>query len=253
MNKTEVKRKISSIILPVIAVMVLLAIWQLIVIVKQIPAWQMPLPTEIIKAMFLNFGELLPNILYTYINIVLGFILAIIVGLVLGILISSNKMTGIILTPYINLLCMIPLITIVPLLMLWMGFGRNVKLITIVIQAFPIMNLNCCVAFANVDPVRLELMDSLKASKVKKFLHCILPSSVPGVFTGIKLASILSVIACISAEMTGGSDGLGACINNYVAYMKMPQAFSCIFYIMIIGLILYGIVGAIESKLLEKR
>lgn len=253
MNKTEVKRKISSIILPVIAVMVLLAIWQLIVIVKQIPAWQMPLPTEIIKAMFLNFGELLPNILYTYINIVLGFILAIIVGLVLGILISSNKMTGIILTPYINLLCMIPLITIVPLLMLWMGFGRNVKLITIVIQAFPIMNLNCCVAFANVDPVRLELMDSLKASKVKKFLNCILPSSVPGVFTGIKLASILSVIACISAEMTGGSDGLGACINNYVAYMKMPQAFACIFYIMIIGLILYGIVGAIESKLLEKR
>lgn len=253
MNKTEVKRKISSIILPVIAVMVLLAIWQLIVIVKQIPAWQMPLPTEIIKAMFLNFGELLPNILYTYINIVLGFILAIIVGLVLGILISSNKMTGIILTPYINLLCMIPLITIVPLLMLWMGFGGNVKLITIVIQAFPIMNLNCCVAFANVDPVRLELMDSLKASKVKKFLNCILPSSVPGVFTGIKLASILSVIACISAEMTGGSDGLGACINNYVAYMKMPQAFACIFYIMIIGLILYGIVGAIESKLLEKR
>lgn len=253
MNKAEIKRKISSIILPVIAVIVLLAIWQIIVVVKKIPAWQMPLPTEIVKAMFLNFDELLPNILYTYTNIMIGFLLAIAVGLILGIFISSNKMAGVVLTPYINLLCMIPLITIVPLLMLWMGFGRNVKIITIVIQAFPIMNLNCCVAFANVDPVRLELMDSLKASKIKKFIHCILPSSVSGVFTGVKLASILSVIACISAEMTGGSDGLGACINNYVAFMKMPQAFACIFYIMIIGLILYGIAGAIESKILAKR
>lgn len=213
----------------------------------------MPLPSEIIKAMFSSFAELAPNILYTYTNIIIGFLLAIFIGLILGILISSNKMAGIILTPYINLLCMIPLITIVPLLMLWMGFGRNVKLIAIVIQAFPIMNLNCCVAFSNVDPVRLELMDSLKATKIQKIFCCILPSSVAGVFTGIKLASILSVIACIGAEMTGGSDGLGACINNYVAYMKMPQAFACIFYIMIIGLILYGIIGAIESKLLAKR
>mgnify|MGYP000545060279 CR=1 FL=1 len=253
MKKISVKNTLLSIILPVSVVILILAVWQAVVVVKSIPAWQMPKPTEILSVMVLGIGELLPNILYTYTNVVIGFLLAITIGFFLGIAITSNKMAGIILTPYINLLCMIPLITIVPLLMLWMGFGRNVKIITIIIQSFPIMNLNCCIAFANVDSVRLELMDSLKATRVQKYMHCIIPSAVPGIFTGIKLASILSVLACVNAEMTGGNNGLGACINNYVAYMKMPQAFACIFFIMILGLIMYGIVSMIETKLLSKR
>lgn len=253
MYKNKIIERAKAIILPLIAIILALVIWQVVIIVNNIPEWQMPRPTEIFKTMFGSFQDIKGSLFYTYSNIFIGFVIAVILGVFLAAIINSNKLAGITLTPYINLLCTIPLITIVPLLMLWMGLGRNVKILTVVIQSFPIMNLNACVAFANTDPMRLELMSSLKASKVKKFFYCILPDSVSGVFTGVKLAAILSILAEVSAEMTGGNKGLGAFINNSVAYMKMSEAFASIFYIAIFGFVLYYIITFIENKLMKNR
>jgi NitT/TauT family transport system permease protein len=228
-------------------------LWQIAIPAFDIPAWKLSSPTEIGKALVRDYKDILPAVFYTYTNVLVGFALAMTIGLTLGSLITSNKLLGTILTPYVNLLCTIPLITIVPLLMLWFGIGRPIIITTIIIQSFPIMNFNCCVAFANVDPLRLELMDSFKVSKIKRLYYCILPDAVPGVFTGIKLSAILSILSSVAAEMTGGNQGLGAQINVFVAFMKMPQALACILYIALLGLVLYYFISHIEDKIMRKR
>ncbi|MDR0886006.1 MAG: ABC transporter permease [Clostridiales Family XIII bacterium] len=247
------KRKISSFLLPAAAVIILFILWEISISIFAIPAWKLSRPTEIAMALFRDYKEILPAVFYTYTNVIIGFVLAMTVGLSLGSFINGNKLAGVTLTPYVNLLCTIPLITIVPLLMLWFGIGRPIIILTIVIQSFPIMNFNCCVAFANVDPLRLELMDSFKVGKLKRLYYCILPDAIPGVFTGIKLSAILSILSSITAEMTGGNQGLGAQINVFVAFLKMPQAMACIFYIALLGLVLYYSISHIEARIMKTR
>jgi len=137
------------------------------------------------------------------------------------------------------------------MLMLVFGLGSQVKIITIVIQAFPLVNMNAATAFLNVDPTKLELMKSLKASRVQQFRYCILKDALPGVFTGIKLAAIMSMLGGVTAEMTGGSSGIGARISYFMGFSKTPEALSCILYIVFLGVLLYGGVCLLEKLLVK--
>jgi NitT/TauT family transport system permease protein len=227
-------------------------IWRLLVIGLEVPEWQLPDPLAILKAMSGDFDTIAPHLLVTYGNVLAGFAIAVALGLSLAVVINFNASIGITLTPFINLLCIIPLITVVPLLMLWVGFGSEAKLIAVVLQSFPIVNLNALAAFASVTPLRLELMQSMKASKFQQMRYCIFPDSLPGIFTGVKLAAVLALIAEITSEITGGNNGLGAQIIQYTQYMKMPQAFACVFYTALFGIALYQLLSLVEGKLVKR-
>lgn len=241
----------SMVLPPVILFAGLLSFWQYSCVRHHISIWLLAKPTDVAAAFSRSFHKLLPNILVTYSNTLIGFALAVVIGLGLAVLIASFKTLGTALTPLIVALCCVPMVTLVPMLMLLFGLGNNVKIMTVVIQAFPIINMNAVVAFVNTDPTRLELMQSLKASKVQTFHCCILKDSLPGVFTGIKLASIMSMIAEISAEMTGGNTGLGNRISYFIQFSKNAEAISCVVYIAALGILLYGGISLLERKLLK--
>lgn len=130
-----------------------------------------------------------------------------------------------------------------------MGIGPVPKILTIVIQCFPIVNMNACVGFANVDPTRIELMQSVKATKVQMYRYCIFRDAMPNIFTGIRLASVLAMISGVAAELCGGTGGLGNRISNLLALSKTSEAFGCLIYIIILGLLIYGLVSKLEKKL----
>ena len=236
---------------PILLIGLLLVIWQTMCTVNGVPMWMLAKPTDIASVFFQNTQELLPHIGVTYFNIIIGFLLSVIIGIGLAILISSFPTFGSAVTPIIVALCCVPVITLVPMLMLVFGLGSQVKIITIVIQAFPLVNMNAATAFLNVDPTKLELMKSLKASRVQQFRYCILKDALPGVFTGIKLAAIMSMLGGITAEMTGGSSGIGAKISYFMGFSKTPEALSCILYIVFLGVLLYGGVCLLEKLLVK--
>jgi NitT/TauT family transport system permease protein len=155
------------------------------------------------------------------------------------------------LTPYVLLLVTTPIITLVPLLMLWMGFGINTRILTVLIQAFAIINLNSCTGFLNVPTLRHELMDTFGASRIQRFFHVTLPTALPDVFTGLRLATIFSTTTCISAEYVGGNMGLGSQIIMYSQFLKTTESFACIFYVAIIGLFFYQLVGVAQNRIIK--
>jgi NitT/TauT family transport system permease protein len=250
-QKKAKSEKIASVLAPTLAIILILAIWQGAVVVLQIPSWQLPKPTDVFISMATDFKTFLPHIVRSYSTIILGFFFSTIIGIMLAAVLNNFKLLGVALTPYINLLCTTPVITLVPLLLLMFGFGQWVLVFAVALQAFPILNMNAVTGFANVETIRLELMSSLRANRIQTFFYCTLPASLPSVFTGMKLSGIFATTACISSEFTGGSEGLGAQIIAYTQFMKMDKAFACIFFVAIIGLILYTLTSYLETKMIK--
>ena len=240
---------IALVVPAVVLLSALVGYWQYYCVKNNIPTWMIAKPSDIFDALTTSFGETLPYLLSTYGNILIGFIIAVVVGLALAILLSNSKIMAMAITPLMVILCCVPMVTLVPLLLVIIGTGNTPKIITIVIQCFALVTMNASVGFANVDPARLELMQSMKATRYQTFRYCMLPDALPSIFTGIKLSSVLAMISGVSAEMSGGSGGLGNQISYLVGYSRMPEAFSCILYVAVFGLLLYLAISILEKKL----
>jgi NitT/TauT family transport system permease protein len=244
-------KKIIGFISPAFMFILLFGVWEGIVRILGIPKWLLPMPSAIFTTMIVNFGDFLPHILMTVGTVLLGFVIAVPIGLLLASIITSSKIVSGALSPYITFLVTTPLITLVPLLMLIMGYGMNVRVVTVIIQSFAVVNMNACTGFLNVPVMRTELMQSLGASRLQTYFKMMLPSAAADIFTGIRLSAIFATTACISAEYVGGNTGLGSQIIKYSQFLKTTESFACIFYVAIIGLIMYGIISLVQKKILS--
>lgn len=245
------KKRITSIVAPLVTFLLAFGFWEIMCRVKDIPKWFLPAPTDIIKAMVLNFGEYWPHILVTLEVVLVGFLITIPVGLLLATLITSSPIVSAALSPYVTFLVTTPMICLIPLLMLMLGYGLTLRITVVVIQSFAIINMNACTGFLNVPTMRKELMQSMGASRVKTYFKMSLPSAATDIFTGIQLAAIMATTGCISVEYNAGNTGLGSQIIKYSQYMKVADSFACIFYVMIIGIFLYALVTFAQKKIVS--
>jgi len=235
---------------PIFLFFILYALLELIVYVFNISTWIFPSPTEVFSAFINNlFNLILPNLIITVQEILIGFIIGVPIGIIVAAFITAFKILDIALTPYIILLVTTPMLSFIPLLMVWLGFGMEVKIIAVIVQTFPIVMMNSATGFNNVDELKLELMTSLGANRLQRFFKVILPSSLPHVFTGIKLGGIFATITAITAEFVGGNAGIGYLITTSTSYIRTSLAFSSILSVAIIGIALYFTISFVEKKI----
>ena len=232
----NVKKKVTSIVAPVVTFLLIFAIWEIACRVNEIPAWFLPMPSEIFRSMIVDFGEYWPHLLVTLQCVLTGFLIAIPVGLLLATLITSFPLLNAAMSPYITFLVTTPLVSLIPLLMLMMGYG---------------MNMHACTGFNNVPTLRRELMQSVGASRFQSYRMMILPSAATDIITGLRLAAIFATTTCISVEYNAGNTGLGSQIIKYSQYLQTTQSFACIFYVTVIGLIMYGLITLIQKKIVN--
>lgn len=245
------KNKLISFLAPVVSFLLIFSLWEIACTVNEVPTWFLPKPTEIFCSMVVDFPEFWPHILVTFEVVLMGFLIAIPVGLLLASLVTSFPLVNAALSPYITFLVTTPLISLIPLLMLMMGFGLNMRITTVVIQSFAVINMNACTGFNNVPTIRRELMQSMGADPIKTYLKMTLPSAASDIFTGVRLAAIFATTTCISVEYNAGNTGLGSQIIKYSQYLKTTQSFACIFYVTIIGLIMYGLISFAQKKIIS--
>lgn len=248
MKKT--KNAILSVLAPVLVFALLFGFWEFMCVKNEIPAWLLPSPSRIFTSMYQNFTEFLPHILVSFETVLLGFLLAVPLGILLATLITSSKTVASALSPYVIVLVTTPLIVLLPLLMLFMGYGLKVRIFGVVLQAFAIVNMNTCTGILNVPVMRHELMQTVGANKWQSLRHVVYPTAVLDIFTGVRLSAIFATTACVSAEYVGGNEGLGALIIRYSQFLKTTESFACIFYVTIIGLFMYGLVSFLQKKVI---
>lgn len=245
------KTKHCENISPFLFCIVLLAGIQFFLTVKNIPEFVFPKPTSIGQALAASWHDLGLNMWITLEEVLAGYVLAVVIGVVVAILITQFPLINSALTPYTVFLATMPMIALIPLLMIWLGFGIKVRIIVVTLQAFPVVMMNAATGFNNVDTLKLELMKSLGANRMQTLKMVIVPDALPHIFTGLRLAGIFATTAAICSEFSGGTDGLGVQIITATSYCKMDIAFAGILLVAIIGVCLYQMIKMLEHRLVK--
>lgn len=243
--------KIAHIAAPIVMFFIIFGLWELSITIFSIPRWILPGPISIFTSMVTSFSAILPHLLVSIQTIFIGFLVAVPLGIILAALITNFRLLAVALDPYIIFLVVTPLITLVPLLMYFLGFGIEVRILAVIIQSFAIVNMNSATGFLNVELLRHELMQSLRANRLQTFSRVVFPSALPDVFTGMKLCGIFATTACISVEYVGGNQGLGSQIIRYTQFINTEKAFACIFFVAIIGITLYMLITLLERLVIK--
>jgi ABC-type nitrate/sulfonate/bicarbonate transport system permease component len=239
---------------PVILFVVLYAGLEILIRVAGISRFVLPTPTAILTETFHNFSsDLWPHFIFTLKVVVIGFIIATLLGMTLAAFISQYNIIVKAVSPFIILLIVTPMITLVPLFMLWLGFNPNIRIMVVILQAAPVIMLNTLSGFTTVESEKLELMRSIGANRFQTFFKVILPNAMPRIFTGIKLGCIFSTIGAVSADFVGGSIGLGFRILQYSGLVMTEMTYGTILIVALIGITLYQIVRSIESRVIVWR
>jgi NitT/TauT family transport system permease protein len=229
---------------------VFLVCWEASLRLLDVPQFILPTPSEIIERIVKDAvsGLIFTHVEVTVLETVLGFLLAAILGIGLGCAVGLIPGFERIVYPYILALQTIPKVALAPLMIIWVGYGMQSKILTAgLIAFFPIL-VNVVVGLKTVEPRMLLLMRALKAGHVQTFIKVRLPSMLPYLFAGLETAIIFAVIGAIVGEFIGASQGLGSLIIQRQASIDVPGVFSVLFYLSAVGIILDAILRRIARR-----
>lgn len=193
----------------VVALMVLLLLWQGYVRVSGVDQQLLPTPLAVWNTLIAQREALWDNTLVTLWETVVGFGVAVITGVLCGVLIDLSSWLRRALYPLLVATQAIPLIALAPLLVLWFGFGMISKSIVVTLMCFFPIVVALADGLRSADPELLKLFRTFGAGPLRVFWEVRLPGALPSLFSGVRIAIAYSVIGAIIAEYVGADAGLG--------------------------------------------
>ncbi|MEO3753758.1 ABC transporter permease [Streptomyces sp. B6B3] len=235
---------------PSIAVLVAaFVLWELAVEVLDVSDFVLAKPSEFLAEIG-SSQELLRGAAWvTTKEILYGFLLSLAVGALLAVLIVRFAWLDRALYPLIVLFQVVPKVALAPIFILWFGYGLAPKLLLIVVIAFFPITLNMILGLRAVDQDLLLLMRSVGASDNQILLQIRIPTSLPYLFAGMRIAITLAVIGAVVAEFAGAADGLGYLIQFASTQLDTPLMFAALTIVSVLGMILYYGLSLLEILL----
>lgn len=249
MNKF-IKSKTASFVLPFLATLLLFVLWELLVIIFKIPAFNLPSPTNMLGALFTYREQILINSFRTLWTTLLGFVLAVGVGVALGFLIGYSRLAYLTLYPLLVAFNTIPKAAIVPLMAIWFGANAIPATLTAFLLAFFPIAVNTALGLDTVEPEMKDVLHSMGASEIEIFQKVGWPHTLPYVFASLKVAVSLCFIGAVISESVASNAGLGYLIVQATANFDIPLAFAALLVLAIMGVLLYGFFVLIEKKVI---
>ncbi len=227
-------------------------LWESIVKGFNISRWIFPPFSEAVKALFTSWGVILPHFLTTLLELGIGYAMAAAIGIGLATLLVNFPSLEKFLTPYILFAVTFPSVALVPILMLWFGFGITVKFLPVAIASGSIIMMNTLTGLSSVNSLHMDLMKSLKASRIRILKDVRFPSAAPMLSTGLILGSILGLITAVAAEFVGGSVGLGNRLAYYATTLRTDIMFAIILLLAITAIGMYTTLRLVGLYLMKK-
>jgi NitT/TauT family transport system permease protein len=212
-------------------------------------------PTQIVAAtvQLLSQGELQHHIAASGSEFLIGLCLAILLGIGVGFAMASNNYAKRALGPWVAAFYATPTIAISPLIILWAGIGIWSKVIVVVINAIFPMIINTEAGLRSTDKQLIEAARCFGCSRLQLFWKISLPSAVPFLFAGMKLAIGRGLVAVVVAELFGSRAGLGFLLAQASDAFNMPLLFVSVVLLAVTGMALTWLVGAVEKMLMPWR
>jgi len=223
----------------------IIVFWELWVRVQDTPAYRLPAPSRIWDA-FQRTRETLPDHTVTTVTeSLLGLAFGAGIGVALAALIASIPLARRVLYPIFVVSQTIPMIVLAPLLVIWFGLGMEPKVIVVALISFFPVVVSTTEALLNADREMLGLIRSMGANRLQELRYVLIPSALPGLFAGLKIAAAYAVSGAVIAEWMGASSGLGLYITRSSSSFRTDQVFVAIVVIAVLSILLFGAVHLI--------
>jgi NitT/TauT family transport system permease protein len=239
---------------PAVAIFVLgIALWEGLVRGLDVQRFLLPAPSEILSTFWDERDTLVSAGLFTFKEAVGGFLIGSAFAVIVALVLARWRPLGNALMPYAIAANAVPIIAFAPITNNWFGIlsPTSKMAIAAVIVFFPVM-VNTLRGLTSVRPESVELMRSYAARERDIFRRVRIPNSLPYLFTGLKVATVLAMIGAIVGDYFGGSqDALGIQIRRSAGIFAFDEAWAAIFVASVLGIAFYGAVALAERVVLS--
>jgi NitT/TauT family transport system permease protein len=238
-----------------IAVAFVLIGWEAVVAGARLNPIYLPRPSQILLALITMFktGGLLSDLLATLARIFGGFVIALVAGTLLGIWMATSERVSAIADNFIAALYPLPKVTLIPLLIIWLGTGGPFMLAISALGAiFPIV-INTVLGIRQCDSGLILAARDLGATNRQVIGMVLLPSAIPSIFAGVRLGLGVSIILVVAAEMVVGKVGLGARLYLAGQVLETEQVFAVLIVLAILGIAVTKAQDLIDVRLNQWR
>ena len=230
---------------PVLILGLILGVWEALVHMLDLPPWLLPSPSAIVGRFF-RATNLLYHTGLTVFEALAGFAASAVIGITLSALIVHSRFLERGVFPYIIVSNAIPIIAVVPLLTIWFGHGIAPKImIASIITFFPIVT-NTTRGLKSADRRLLDFMRTINATRREVFFKVQLPSALPYIFAGFKIAASLALVGAVVAEFYGADRGLGYLVITSATQLRTDLLFVSIIILAALGVSLFALFGHLE-------
>jgi NitT/TauT family transport system permease protein len=248
--------KAGRVLPPILALLVLVSLWEGLVRALGVPIFELPPPSAVAAAGLGSIGSILAAAVITARAALAGFLLSAVAGVLVAIALASSRLLERALYPYTVFLQTVPIVAVAPLLVTWFGSGfRAVAVAAFIVSVFPVI-ANTLAGLRSVDPALHDLFRLYGASRAATLWKLSLPSAVPSIVTGLRVAAGLAVIGTIVGEFVAGySDeggGLGIMVLAANRQAKTDLLFAAVVAASLLGLAIFGAVNVAGYLLLRR-
>jgi ABC-type nitrate/sulfonate/bicarbonate transport system permease component len=239
---------------PLLVIVALIALWQLaarwdlIADALSIEPWLVPAPSDVAESLW-NDRELLADDAWvTFQEVLAGFAIALGLGFGFAIALHLSDLLRRAFYPLLLASQTIPVIAIAPILVVWLGYGIGPKLAIIALICFFPITVNTLDGLRSVDPELPRMMRTLDASRAATLWRVEVPSALPFLFSGAKIAIVVSVIGAVFGEWAGANSGLGHLILVAQGQVQTARVFAAVVVLSAFAIALFAALSLLERQ-----
>jgi NitT/TauT family transport system permease protein len=247
--------RLLRILLPVIVAAAGTAAWESVVRMFEIQPYVLPGPVAVLKTLISDWDVLSQSLLTTLLTTLEGFIAASVGGILLALLFNVSRVVEYSLFPYAVILQVTPVIAIAPLLLIYLPQQTAVVVCAWIVGFFPVLS-NTTLGLNSVDRNLAGLFQLYGATKLQTLRFLKLPSALPYILGGLRIAGGLSLIGAVVAEIAAGTAGAGSGLAYRIAEsgyrLNIPRMFAALLLLSLAGIVIYALL-ALTSHLALRR
>lgn len=251
-NETA-RRPLSAeqVLFPVTLFILFLVAWDLLLRLGMVSDYILPTPIGVAQSMW-DLGQtslLWTSAAITFYETIAGFVIGSGLAFILAVFSALSPRFRLAVYPYMVALQVTPRIAITPILIAWLGFGVESKIVLAATICFFPVFINTLAGMTATDEDSMEMFRSIRASRWQVFRQLMLPTAMPVVFAGLKTAMTLALIGAIVGEFVSAQEGMGLLIQQFSFQLNMEAAFAVLLYLTLLGLVLHLLMEAADKHL----
>jgi NitT/TauT family transport system permease protein len=247
----------TRVAVPVALGAAMLGLWEFLVWHWQIPKFVLPAPSMIAASLLQDYPTLFASLWITFEITVAAFLIALVAGVALATLFAQSELVEMSLFPYAVILQVTPIVSIAPLILIWVGLDhieRALLILATIVAFFPILS-NMTLGLKSVDHNLRNLFDLYGATRWQRLKELQFPSALPYLLGGMRISGGLALIGAVVAEFVAGSGtgtGLAWRIVESANRLQIPRMFAALLLLSLLGIGIFLALSALQLMLLRK-